>query len=153
MDTVTKRLYEAMFLVDTAQATADWDQTVKAIETVLERAEADVLSVRKWDERRLEYPIKKTDRGTYFIAYFKAPTSSIVGLERDVQLSEIIMRVLVLRGDHLTAEDMQKDTPAMVTETNIKKIQEKTQQQEEQSSSAQQAESTDNQPVSEVNEQ
>ncbi len=107
-----------MFLVDTAQATSDWDGTVKAIETVLERADADVLSVRKWDERRLAYPVKGKERGTYFLCYFKAPTDNIVGLERDVQLSEVLLRVMVLRGDHLTAEEMQKETPAMVAERN-----------------------------------
>lgn len=111
-----KRLYEALFLVDTAQATADWDGTIKAIETVFERAEADVLSIRKWDERRLAYPVKGKERGTYFLCYFKAPTGSIVGIERDVQLSEVLIRVLVLRGDHLTAEEMGKDTPAMIAE-------------------------------------
>ena len=116
MDTVVKRLYEALFLVDSGQATSDWDGTVKAIETMLERAQADVLSIKKWDERKLAYDINKKSRGTYFLAFFKAPTSKIVGLERDVQLSEIVMRFLILRGDHLTAEDMQKETPAMIQE-------------------------------------
>lgn len=116
MDTVAKRLYEALFLVDSAQATSDWDGTVKAIETMLERAQADVLSIRKWDERKLAYDINKKNRGTYFLAYFKAPTAKIVGLERDVQLSEVVTRFLILRGDHLTAEDMQKETPAMIQE-------------------------------------
>lgn len=116
MDTVAKRLYEALFLVDSAQATSDWDGTVKAIETMLERANADVLSIRKWDERKLAYDINKKNRGTYFLAFFKAPTAKIVGLERDVQLSEIVMRFLILRGDHLTVEDMQKETPAMIQE-------------------------------------
>lgn len=118
MDTA-KRLYEALFLVDTAVATADWDGTMKAIERLLERAQADVLSVRKWDEKKLAYPVKKKERGTYLLAYFKAPTSSMAGLERDVQLSETVMRVMVLRGDHLTAEDMQKETPATAAQVAV----------------------------------
>ena len=55
----SKRLYETMFLVDTAKATADWDGILGAIQTVLDRAEVDVVSLRKWDERKLAYDVKK----------------------------------------------------------------------------------------------
>jgi hypothetical protein len=35
-----KRLYEGMFLVDSALATADWDGTLAMIENILKRADA-----------------------------------------------------------------------------------------------------------------
>lgn len=113
MSNETKRLYEAMFLVDTAVATADWDSITGAIGTVLDRAEAEVVSVRKWEEARLAYPIKRCTRGTYILAYFKAGSSVITGIERDVKLNETFLRVLVLNGEHLTEDMMNAATPTM----------------------------------------
>ena len=113
MDTVAKRLYEGLFLIDSGEAASDWDGVVETIKRILERGQAEILSIRKWDERRLAYNIAGKDRGTYILAYFNAPTASISGIERDVRLSERIMRAMILRGDEITREDMEKETPAM----------------------------------------
>lgn len=118
MDT-SKRLYEAMFLIDTAKAAADWDGTLGAVQTVLDRAGAEVVSLRKWDERKLAYDVNKATRGTYLLAYFNGDPSKVAGIERDVVLSEDIMRVLVLRGDHLNEEVMAEDTPLAVAEKKV----------------------------------
>ncbi len=116
MRTATKRLYEGMFLVDSALAASDWDGVIGAIERVLSRASAEIVSLRKWDERKLEYEIKRKSRGTYILTYFNVDSDKIGGIERDVQLSEQILRVLILRGDHVTQEMMDQDTPAMLAE-------------------------------------
>ena len=116
METVVKKLYEAMFLVDSAQAASDWDGVNTAIKNILERAEAEVVSIRKWDERRLAYEIKGKARGTYILCYFKAEGERIKQIERDVQLSERIMRVLILCADSISQEDIEKDTSVMLAE-------------------------------------
>ncbi|OHB75780.1 MAG: 30S ribosomal protein S6 [Planctomycetes bacterium RBG_16_55_9] len=117
LETVTKKkLYEGMFLVDSATAGADWDGIIAAIKRILERAEAEIISIRKWDDRRLAYEIKHVARGTYLLTYFRASGEKIQGIEKDVNLSEKILRVLILTAEHLTAEDMEKDTPALKAE-------------------------------------
>lgn len=117
METVTKKkMYEGMFLVDSARAGSDWDGINAAIKKILERAEAEIISIRKWDDRRLAYEIKHVGRGTYILAYFRADGRNIQGIEKAVQLSEQILRVLILNADHMTAEDMEKDTPAFKAE-------------------------------------
>ena len=113
METATKnKLYEGMFLVDSAQAGADWDGVISAIRTILERAEAEVVSIRKWDDRKLAYEIKGKTRGTYILCYFRADGEKIGDIEKAVQLSEQIMRVLILSAERQGAEDIEKDTPA-----------------------------------------
>ena len=111
MDTVVKRLYEALFLVDSGQAASDWDGITGAIKKVLDRADAEVVEMNKWDERKLAYDVNKKSRGTYILAYFNCDTSKITGIERDVQLSESIVRVLVLRTDTMAKEDIDRDSP------------------------------------------
>lgn len=112
MDT-TKRLYEGLFLIDSGEAASDWDGIIDMIKKMLERGQAEILSVRKWDDRKLAYPISGKDRGTYILTYFNAPTASISGIERDIRLSERIVRAMILRGDEITQADMDKETPAM----------------------------------------
>ncbi len=115
METIVnnKKLYEAMFLVDSAEAASDWDGINKLITGILERTGAEIVSTKKWDERKLAYTIKKQTRGTYILCYFKADGGKIKDIERDVRLSERVMRVLILRADHLTERDIAKEPPAM----------------------------------------
>jgi small subunit ribosomal protein S6 len=98
-----------MFLVDSAQAAADWDGTLGVIENVLKRADAEVVSMRKWGERRLAYDIDHKGRGTYILCYFRADGSRIAGIEKDVQLSEKVMRVLVLGTEKRPPEVIEAD--------------------------------------------
>ena len=111
METAVKRLYEGMFLVDTALAAQEWQKILDEIQRVMDRAGAEVVSLKKWDERRLCYEVQGKGRGTYILTYFNSETDKIGGIERDVQLSEIITRVLVLRTDRMTPEDLEKLTP------------------------------------------
>lgn len=93
------RLYEAMFLVDSALAGSDWRGVNNTVRNILDRAGANVVSIEKWDERRLAYEINGKSRGTYILSYFNADPAGISRIERDVRLSEQIMRVLVLRAE------------------------------------------------------
>ncbi len=108
-----KRKYEAMFLVDSAVATAEWDSIVDAINTIMKRGDADIISLNKWDERRLCHEVKKRKRGTYVLCYFNALPSAIKGIERDVQISEVLLRVLILSTKNIPEEIINKPTPAM----------------------------------------
>lgn len=116
-----KKLYEGMFLVDSGKAASDWDGVNAAINKILDRAEAEIVSMRKWDDRRLAYDIKRTSRGTYMLCYFKAEGQKIQGIEKDVQLSENVIRVLILSTEQMTKEDIERETPATKAEKDKEK--------------------------------
>jgi len=120
---VKEKLYEGMFLVDSARA-ADWDGVVSTIRNILERNEAEIVSLRKWDERKLAYEIDGKTRGTYILCYFRANGQRIRAIERDVQLSERIMRVLVLRAECMKQEDIEKEKATAVQEPARQETQE-----------------------------
>lgn len=108
-----------MFLIDSAQAAADWDGTINAITKILEKADAEIVSIKKWDERKLAYPIKGQSRGTYILCYFNVDGRKISEIEKSVQLSEQIIRAMILNAEKMTAEDIEKETPAMKNETDF----------------------------------
>ena len=116
LETTTKKLYEAMFLVDSAQAGSDWDGTMATINRVLERAEAEVVTIRKWADRKLAYEIDHKSRGTYVLCFFKAAPSKISGMEKDVLLSEKIMRAMITstegRSEKVLEKDIKGEAPA-----------------------------------------
>jgi small subunit ribosomal protein S6 len=100
-----------MFLVDSALAAQDWQKVIDEVNRILDRAGAEVVSLKKWDERRLCYDIHGKSRGTYILVYFNCDTEKVNNIERDVQLSELIVRSLVLRTDNMKTEDIEKPTP------------------------------------------
>jgi small subunit ribosomal protein S6 len=99
-------VYEAMFLLSQGVA-ADFGAAIDHIRDLLGKAHAEILAMKKWDERRLAYEVKGQKRGVYILVYFKAPGGEMTRLERDCNLSEKILRSLVLRADHLTPEEIQ----------------------------------------------
>lgn len=107
MTEVAKRQYEGMFLFDPTFASSFQD-CENEIRRLIDRAEGELLFCQLWDERRLAYKVNGRKRGSYVLTYFKAQTDRIRALERDAQLSEPILRALVLRADHVTPDAMQQ---------------------------------------------
>jgi len=118
------RLYEAMFLVDTGDAAA-WDDLTKHLEGILGRVGAEVIGITRWDERKLAYPVGRHKRGTYVLAFFALGNGTgVAEIEHACQLSEKVLRLLVLRADHFKVrdmrvqlgEDIREDLAARITE-------------------------------------
>jgi hypothetical protein len=59
----------------------------------------------------MAYEIAGQKRGVYIIAFFKAPGEAVVAIEREVSLTDQILRVMVLRADHLNEKEMAAVEP------------------------------------------
>ena len=101
MADVRINLYEGMFLLQQQAVASDFGGCVEFLKQVFERAEAELIAIRRWDERRMAYPIRGQKRGTYMLAYFRARGSQIANIERDCNLSEEVLRNMITRADHL----------------------------------------------------
>src|SRR6266478_176775 len=102
--------YEAMFLFGQSAA-SDLEHAIQTVRQMIERHGGSVMVLKKWDERKLAYEINGNKRGTYVIAYFKAPGAAVTQIERDVNLSEEVLRVMVTRADHLNQHEMEQVEP------------------------------------------
>lgn len=102
--------YEIMFLLDAGNP--DFNAASEPARVALEKNEAQILSIKPWDERRLAYEIHGRRRGLYVLAYFKAPTPRLAEIERDCMLDERILRIMIIRRDDLTEEIINAETPA-----------------------------------------
>ncbi|NUM33192.1 MAG: 30S ribosomal protein S6 [Candidatus Brocadiae bacterium] len=99
-----KHSYEGMFMLDPTKASQEWDSLKKQITEMIERRAGSVLHSRKWGEKKLAYEIKGNKRATYLLMYFEMPPENVNVLRRDLQLSEIVMRTLIIVQNNPKAE-------------------------------------------------
>lgn len=98
--------YEGMFLISQGVAT-DLAGAVAHIRQIIEKNGGTIVAMRKWDERRLTFEIAKQKRGLYILTYFQAPAPAMGAIERGFNLSEQVMRQLIVRVEHMTIDEMK----------------------------------------------
>jgi len=104
------KTYECMFMLDAGNP--DFQAASEPARTILQRNGAEILSFRPWDDRRLAYEILGRKRALYVLVYFKADPLKVAEVEHDCRLDERILRVLILRRDTLTEQEINAPTPA-----------------------------------------
>jgi small subunit ribosomal protein S6 len=105
--------YEGFFLLDAVEAKRDWDAMVAAVKALLVKHGAEISTNYKWDERKLAYNIGPHKRGAYYLAYFKADPSVISAIVRDCELSEMVIREVIIA--------LEGEIPAQPTEEELAK--------------------------------
>jgi small subunit ribosomal protein S6 len=89
------RLYETLFILDSARVSADPEAARNQVHGVLERYGAEIVVTRPWDDnRKLAYPIKKQKKGYYHTIYYRVDSRKIIEIERDFAITEIVLRLM-----------------------------------------------------------
>lgn len=89
------RNYEIAYIADPdldEQALAALEEKVKGWVTA---AGGQVMKIDRWGKRRLAYPIRKRSDGFYVILEAQLPSRASMPLERDLRLSEQILRYMI----------------------------------------------------------
>lgn len=97
-------VYEGMFILDAGKYSRDPGGVAQQVTDLLQQFGGTVLASRLWDERKLAYPIKGHKKGVYWLTYFKMPAANLGQLERQCEISEDILRKLVLKVDDRIAD-------------------------------------------------
>jgi small subunit ribosomal protein S6 len=98
--------YEAMF-VFSQSVSVDFQGVVDHVKEILTKNGATIIAMKKWDERRFAYEIDKQKRGLYILTYFSCPGPAMLAINRAADLSEKVLRHLLVRADHLTVDEMK----------------------------------------------
>lgn len=99
--------YEGMFLLDNQVVRADYKAAKAVVTDTLKKHGAEIVSARRWDERRLAYPMQGKQRATFMLTYFKAGPNAITGIRRDAELDERILRHLMLKVEEIPATEIE----------------------------------------------
>lgn len=91
------RRYELMLVLrpdaPDERASAIVDRTTRQVIS----AGGSIVKVAPWGRRRLAYPIDRHRDGSYHIIVFEAPAEVVAELERALQITEEVLRHLVVR--------------------------------------------------------
>ncbi|QOR00614.1 MULTISPECIES: 30S ribosomal protein S6 [unclassified Campylobacter] len=94
------RHYEVLFILKPTLTEEEVSAKLEFVKEVLTKNGAEIESVVPMGTRKLAYKIKKYERGTYFVIYFKAPTNLIAELERVLRITEEVIRFLVVKYEN-----------------------------------------------------
>jgi small subunit ribosomal protein S6 len=101
---MTMVVYEGMFILDPTKYSRDPAATSQVVTDMIGQFGGTVLASRLWDERKLAYPIKGHKRGAYWLTYFRMDTPNVAALERQCDITDDVLRKLILKVDHRIAD-------------------------------------------------
>ncbi|WP_145226570.1 30S ribosomal protein S6 [Gimesia algae] len=89
--------YEGMFLLDSGKFAADHEGTVAHLMEILEKAGAEVVAHRPWQDGKLAYEIEGHMKGLHYLVYFTMPGSGMDLITRACHLSDMVIRQMVIK--------------------------------------------------------
>lgn len=93
----TPRPYEVTFIVRPDMDEAAFTSVVDKVKGWITTAGGTITQTNIWGRRRLAYPIENLTEGQYVLLLANLPAASLASLERDLRLSEEILRFLIVR--------------------------------------------------------
>jgi small subunit ribosomal protein S6 len=93
---VKEHLYEGMFLVDSNAYANDPETVTAELMQILEKAGANVVAHRPWQDGKLAYEIEGRRKGLHYIICFKMVTSGMDIITRQCHLSDTVLRQMIV---------------------------------------------------------
>ncbi len=100
------RHYETMFIIKPTLSDEEKEKILENIKNVITQNDGEVVAVDNIGVRQLAYPIKKFERGHYYIIYFKAPANAVLELERQMRYNEDLLRFMSVKYE--TKKDIKR---------------------------------------------
>ncbi len=110
-------VYECMFIFNANAYARNPGGASAGIEEIVKSVGGEVLASRLFDERKLAYPINGHRKGVYWLTYAKMESTSIPKFNRACQLTDIILRHLVVKIDPRLVDTMVAVAQGKQTET------------------------------------
>lgn len=93
------RPYEMMYILD-ARLDEETQKTInEKIKETIVKIGGTFDKAELWGRRRLAYPINKKTEGLYMLSHFEAESRSLKELTRVLNITEGLLRHLVIRRD------------------------------------------------------
>lgn len=93
------RSYELTFIVHPDVEDEGLASVVEKVSQFITASSGQVTNVNHWGRRRLAYPIQKQREGYYVLMHVQLDPASINELERNLKLTEQVIRYLLVRVD------------------------------------------------------
>jgi small subunit ribosomal protein S6 len=91
-----------MFIINPTLSEEEMKAQIDSIQATIEKNGGEIIVKDDMGSRELAYEIQKHKRGHYCVFYFKAPTESILEIERNYRINESVMRFIVVKYESKT---------------------------------------------------
>ncbi len=89
--------YEVMYVIDPALEDSARTELINRFSDLVKKNGGEVDRVDEWGKRRLAYAIQYKTEGYYVLMYIKAPAELPREIERNMQISDSVLRYLTVR--------------------------------------------------------
>ena len=89
--------YEVMYVIDPALEDSARNELINRFSELVKKNGGEVDRVDEWGKRRLAYAIQYKTEGYYVLMYIKAPSELPREIERNMQISDSVLRYLTVR--------------------------------------------------------
>ena len=96
---VALRDYELVLVTSPEMGDEEWGAKVESVSRFITEKGGVISSEEKWGKRKLAYPIRHLTEGNYVLVKFKAKPALCKPLEASLQISEDVLRYLVVRSE------------------------------------------------------
>ena len=110
--------YETLFVVKPTLTEEEIASQIAKVKDVLTKEGAELLGANDMGMRKLAYPVQKNDRGYYTVLFYKAEGTVINELERNLKISEDVIKFLSVKYSN-TKEMAQFDKLVAAANKNV----------------------------------
>jgi small subunit ribosomal protein S6 len=100
------------------------DKVSEKVSNFIKKADGEVTNQEDWGKRKLAYKIAKNDFGVYVLVNFTLPSEKLPEIERDLRLSEEIIRFLVVALPE--EKEIKEEKPKRAKKTEDKPVEQET---------------------------
>ena len=109
--------YEVMYVIDSALEDGARVELINRFSELVKKNGGEIDRVDEWGKRRLAYAINYKTEGYYVLMYIKAPSELPRELERNMQISDSVLRYLVVRYEGAVPAKREPLKPYVARET------------------------------------
>lgn len=104
--------YETMVILKPSLAKEDTDRLIDKYGEVVKTQGGTVTKIDRLGKRKIAYDMKKQPEGFYCTLQFDAPSQVVAELERQLRISDDILKFMTLKQEPVSVVPVKKPAPA-----------------------------------------
>jgi small subunit ribosomal protein S6 len=117
------RTYETIFIAHPDLVEEEVKALIDKVKGIIENLNGQLIKVEEWGRKKLAYKLKKLTKGYYILIRFLGNAEILVEIERNLRLSDGVLKYQSIRLDKKALEEVQPPVkePSEGEETELAK--------------------------------
>jgi small subunit ribosomal protein S6 len=103
------RTYETIFIAHPDLAEEEVKALIDKMKGIIENLNGQFIKVEEWGRKKLAYKLKKLTKGYYVLIHFLGNGEILVEIERNLRLSDAVLKYQSIRLDKKASEEVQPE--------------------------------------------